>query len=100
MEATIYEYAVYAPTNSVFPFGTHIAMVEVEKETGVVKLLKYFAVDDVGKVLNPLIVEGQVHGGVVQGLGQAMIEQVIYDANGQLITSTLADYVIPADGMA
>jgi carbon-monoxide dehydrogenase large subunit len=71
-------------------------MVEVEKDTGVVKLLKYFATDDCGKLLNPMIVEGQVHGGVVQGIGQAMLEEIVYDENGQLLTSTLADYMIPS----
>ena len=99
MEMSIYEYGVYTPTGMVFPFGTHIAMVEVEKETGVVKLLKYFATDDIGKVLNVMVVEGQAHGGIVQGLGQAMLEQLIYDSSGQMLTSTLADYAIPSAGM-
>lgn len=96
MEMSIYEYGVFTPTGMVFPFGTHIAMVEVEKETGVVKLLKYFATDDIGKVLNVMVVEGQAHGGIVQGLGQAMLEQLIYDSSGQMLTSTLADYVMPS----
>lgn len=96
MEPTLFEYTAFAPPNYTFPFGTHIAMVEVEKETGVVKILKYFATDDCGKILNPMIVEGQVHGGVTQGIGQAVLEEIVYDENGQLLTSTLADYVIPS----
>jgi carbon-monoxide dehydrogenase large subunit len=96
MEPTLYEYCAYAPTENVFPFGTHVAMVEVDRETGQVKILKYVAVDDVGKVLNPLIVEGQVQGGVVQGLSQALLEQVVYDENGQPVTATLSDYLIPS----
>jgi carbon-monoxide dehydrogenase large subunit len=95
MEPTIYEYTAYAPKSNGFPFGAHIAVVEVDQETGAVKLLKYFAVDDCAGVLNPLVVEGQVHGGVAQGIGQAMLEQVVYDADGQMLTSTLADYMIP-----
>lgn len=95
MEPTLYEYTAYAPPGNVFPFGTHVALVEVDKETGVVKILKYVAVDDVGKVVNPLIVEGQIHGGVLQGISQALLEQVVYDDSGQLLTSTLSDYLIP-----
>jgi carbon-monoxide dehydrogenase large subunit len=96
MEPTLFEYTAFVPSNNVFPFGTHIAIVEVDKETGAVKLLKYYATDDCGRVLNPLIVEGQVHGGIVQGIGQAILEQVIYDKNGQNLTSTLADYAMPS----
>jgi carbon-monoxide dehydrogenase large subunit len=95
MEPTLYEYAAYAPKSNAFPFGTHIAFVEVDKETGYVKILKYFAVDDVGRVLNPLVAEGQVHGGVVQGIGQAMLEEMKYDESGNCLTSTYADYLIP-----
>ena len=96
MEPTLFEYTAFSPPNYTFPFGTHIAMVEVEKETGVVKILKYFATDDCGRLINPMVVEGQVHGGVAQGIGQAMLEEIVYDENGQLLTSTLADYVIPS----
>jgi carbon-monoxide dehydrogenase large subunit len=96
MEPTLFEYSAFAPMNYTFPFGTHIAVVDVDRETGVVKLLKYYAIDDCGKLLNPMLVEGQVHGGVAQGVGQAMLEELIYDSNGQLLTSTLADYSIPA----
>ena len=96
MEPTLFAYTAYAPPNFTFPFGTHIAVVEVDRETGVVKLLKYFAIDDCGNLLNPMLVEGQVHGGVVQGAGQALMEELLYDENGQLLTSTLADYLIPS----
>lgn len=95
MEPTLYEYSAYAPPGNVFPFGTHVALVEVDRETGMVKVLKYVAVDDVGTVVNPLIVEGQVHGGVLQGISQALLEQIVYDESGQMLTSTLADYLIP-----
>ncbi len=100
MDATIYEYCAYAPPGEVFPFGTHVAMVEVDKGTGIIKVLKYFAVDDVGKVLNPLIVEGQVHGGVLQGVSQALLEQMVYDENGQPLTATLSEYLIPSTDTA
>ncbi len=96
MEPTLFEYTAFSPPNYTFPFGTHVAVVEVDKETGVVKLLKYFAIDDCGKVFNPMVVEGQVHGGVAQGIGQALVEEVLFDDNGQNITSTLADYLIPS----
>ncbi len=96
MEPTLFAYTAYAPPNYTFPFGTHIAVVEVDKETGFVKLKKYFGIDDCGKLINPMLVEGQFQGGVVQGAGQALIEEIVYDENGQLLTSTLADYQIPA----
>jgi carbon-monoxide dehydrogenase large subunit len=95
VEPTLYEYVAYAPKSNAFPFGTHIAVVEVERETGYVRILKYFAVDDVGRVLNPLVAEGQVHGGVVQGIGQAMLEGMSYDESGNCLTSTYTDYLIP-----
>ena len=95
MEPVLYAFSSFVPPSSTFPFGTHIAVVEIDKETGRPKILKYVAVDDCGKVLNPLIVEGQVHGGVVQGLGQAMLEDVVYDMNGQMLTTSLMDYQIP-----
>ncbi|MFM8416528.1 MAG: xanthine dehydrogenase family protein molybdopterin-binding subunit, partial [Actinomycetota bacterium] len=79
-----------------WPFGTHIAIVEVDTETGKVDVLKYVAVDDCGKQINPLIVEGQVHGGVVQGLAQALYEEAVYDSDGNLKTSNLAEYLVPA----
>jgi carbon-monoxide dehydrogenase large subunit len=85
----------FEPKNFTFPFGTHICVVEVDRETGDVKIERYVAVDDCGKIINPLLVHGQVHGGIVQGLGQALFEEVVYDENGQLITGTLMDYAIP-----
>ncbi|HZS48750.1 MAG TPA: glyceraldehyde dehydrogenase subunit alpha [Blastocatellia bacterium] len=85
----------FEPKNFTFPFGTHICVVEVDKETGEIEILRYVAVDDCGKVINPLLVHGQVHGGIVQGLGQALYEEVVYDETGQLITGTLMDYAVP-----
>ena len=85
----------FEPKNFTFPFGTHIAVVEVDRETGDIKFLRYVAVDDCGKVINPMLVEGQVHGGIVQSIGQAMYEEVVYDEQGQLITGTLMDYALP-----
>jgi len=85
----------FEPKNFTFPFGTHIAVVEIDRETGDIKFLRYVAVDDCGKVINPLLVDGQVHGGIVQALGQAMYEEVVYDEQGQLITGTLMDYAVP-----
>ncbi|MFN2530523.1 MAG: xanthine dehydrogenase family protein molybdopterin-binding subunit [Pyrinomonadaceae bacterium] len=85
----------FEPKNFTFPFGTHIAVVEIDRETGDIKFLRYVAVDDCGKVINPLLVDGQLHGGIVQSIGQAMYEEVVYDEQGQLITGTLMDYSIP-----
>ncbi len=85
----------FEPKNFTFPFGTHIAVVEVDRETGDIKFLRYVAVDDCGRVINPMLVDGQVHGGIVQSIGQAMYEQVVYDDQGQLITGTLMDYAVP-----
>ena len=91
LEATTF----YDPPNFVFPFGAHIAVVEVDPETGHIELKRYVAVDDCGPQINPMIVEGQVHGGVVQGIGQALWEHAVYADNGQLLTGSLADYAIP-----
>ena len=85
----------YEPKNFTFPFGAHVCVVEIDTETGDVRLIKYVAVDDCGNVLNPLLVEGQVHGGIVQAFGQAMLEEAVYDEQGQLITGELMDYAIP-----
>jgi carbon-monoxide dehydrogenase large subunit len=86
----------YDPPNFSWPFGTHMCAVEVDTETGAVEVLKYVAVDDCGVQINPLIVEGQVHGGVIQGLAQALFEEAVYDEDGNLRTSTLAEYLVPA----
>jgi carbon-monoxide dehydrogenase large subunit len=85
----------FEPSNFAFPFGAHIAVVEVDKETGEVKVLRYIAVDDCGNVINPLLVDGQVHGGVAQGLGQALLEEAVYDEYGQLISGELMSYAVP-----
>jgi carbon-monoxide dehydrogenase large subunit len=86
----------YDPPNFSWPFGTHMCVVEVDTETGHVDVLQYVAVDDCGVQINPLIVDGQVHGGVVQGLAQALFEEAVYDTDGNLKTSTLAEYLVPA----
>ncbi len=85
----------FEPKNFTFPFGTHICVVEIDKDTGDVKIVRYIAVDDCGKVINPLLVDGQVHGGIVQSIGQALYEEVVYDEQGQLVTGELMDYALP-----
>ncbi len=95
MEAGLEASSFYDPPNFTYPFGSHVAVVEVDPETGHVQLKRYVAVDDCGPQINPVIVEGQVHGGVVQGIGQALWEEAVYDQNAQLITGSLADYAIP-----
>jgi carbon-monoxide dehydrogenase large subunit len=87
--------AFFDPTNFVYPFGTHIATVEVDKETGAVTILRYVAVDDCGPQINPVIVQGQVHGGVAQGIGEALQELAVYTDDGQLLTGTMMDYAVP-----
>lgn len=89
----------FDPTNFTFPFGTHICVAEVDPETAHVKILRYIAVDDVGHVINPMIVDGQVHGGIAQGLAQAIYETAVYDDNGQLLTGSLMDYAVPRASM-
>ena len=91
LEAT----SIYDPENFTWPFGTHICTVEVDADTGDVSVLRYVAVDDVGNVINPMIVEGMVHGGVAQGIGQALWEEGVYDDDGQLITGSMLDYAVP-----
>ena len=95
MEPGLEESSFHDPTNFTFPFGAHVCVVEVDEETGEVKILRYIAVDDVGKVINPMIVDGQVHGGVAQGIGQALYEHAIYDENGNFITGSMLDYAVP-----
>ncbi len=87
--------AFYDPTNFTFPFGAHLCVVEVDAQTGNVGVKRYVAVDDCGKAINPLIVDGQVHGGITQGVGQALYEGAIYDASGQLLTGSMLDYAVP-----
>ncbi|MGW4643098.1 xanthine dehydrogenase family protein molybdopterin-binding subunit [Sphaerisporangium sp. NPDC004334] len=88
--------ATFDPENFSFPHGTHLCAIEVDTETGATKIRSYVAVDDVGKVVNPLIVEGQVHGGLAQGIAQALFEEAVYDAEGNLLTTTMADYLVPS----
>jgi aerobic carbon-monoxide dehydrogenase large subunit len=96
MEHGLEAVAYYDPTNFVWPFGTHIAVVEVDPETGAVDLQRYIAVDDCGNIINPMIVDGQLHGGIAQGIAQALYEEVVYDdETGQMKTGTLTDYLIP-----
>ena len=85
----------FKPADSVFPFGVHIAQVEIDKETGRVTFQKFVAIDDVGNVINPMLLDGQRHGGIVQGMAQALCEEVVYDESGQLLTGTLSDYALP-----
>ncbi len=95
LEPGLEENAFWDPKNFTFPFGTHICMVEVDPDTGKVKILRYVAVDDVGNIINPMIVDGQVHGGIAQGIGQALYEAAVYDENGQLVSGSMLDYAIP-----
>jgi aerobic carbon-monoxide dehydrogenase large subunit len=95
LEPGLSEKTFYDPKNFTYPAGTHIAEVEVDPETGVVELVKFTAVDDFGVIINPMIVEGQVHGGIAQGVGQALLEHAIYDESGQLLTGSYMDYAMP-----
>jgi carbon-monoxide dehydrogenase large subunit len=85
----------WEPPNFAYPFGAHIAVTEVDKETGEISIARYLAVDDCGNIINPLLVNGQVHGGIVQGIGQALYEHAVYDESGQLLTGELMDYAVP-----
>jgi carbon-monoxide dehydrogenase large subunit len=91
LETTVF----WEPEALTYPFGTHICVVEVDKDTGEAEITRYVAVDDCGRQLNPMIVEGQIHGGITQGIGQAMVEGVVYSEDGQLLTATLTDYAVP-----
>ena len=95
MEPGLEALSYFDPKNFTWPFGTHIAVVEVDPDTGEVDLRRYVAVDDVGKVINPMIVDGMVHGGVTQGIGQALMEEAVYDESGQLVTGSMMDYAVP-----
>ncbi len=98
MEPGLKEGAFYDPTNFTFPAGCYICEVEVDPETGVTDVIQFVAADDFGKIINPMIVEGQVHGGIAQGIGQAMMEHAIYDDEGQLLTASYMDYQMPRAG--
>jgi carbon-monoxide dehydrogenase large subunit len=95
MEPFLDDITYYDPPECTYPFGTHVCVVEVDRDTGQVKLLRYLAVDDVGKRINPMIVEGQIHGGIVQGVGQALWEGAVYDDNAQLLSGSMMDYAVP-----
>jgi carbon-monoxide dehydrogenase large subunit len=96
MEPTLNSSYVFDPENFSYPHGTHLCAVDVDTETGMVKIRKYTAVDDVGNVVNPQIVEGQIHGGLAQGIAQALFEEAIYDADGNLVTGSMVDYTVPS----
>ncbi|MFI7695246.1 xanthine dehydrogenase family protein molybdopterin-binding subunit [Nonomuraea sp. NPDC049655] len=96
VEARLDSEATFDPDNYSFPHGTHLCALEVDTETGMTRIRSYVAVDDVGKVVNPLIVEGQVHGGIAQGVAQALFEEAVYDSEGNLLTATMADYLLPS----
>jgi carbon-monoxide dehydrogenase large subunit len=91
LEATSY----FSPPEYTYPFGAHVCVVEIDRETGEIEIIRHVAVDDCGRVINPMMVEGQVHGGIAQGIGQALYEEVIYDKSGQLLTGSLMDYAVP-----
>ncbi|CAN5622403.1 molybdopterin-dependent oxidoreductase [soil metagenome] len=95
MELGLEQTLIYDPSNFVFPFGAHVCVVDVDAETGKVSVVRWVAVDDCGPAINPMLIDGQVHGGVAHGIGQALYEQVVYDANGQLVTGTFVDYALP-----
>ncbi|MEZ4565034.1 MAG: xanthine dehydrogenase family protein molybdopterin-binding subunit [Thermomicrobiales bacterium] len=99
MEPGLEAITYYDPPNCTFPFGTHISVVEVDRDTGHVDLIRYVAVDDVGNVINPLIVDGQLHGGIAQGVAQAMWEGAVYTDDGELVTATMNEYAVPKASM-
>jgi carbon-monoxide dehydrogenase large subunit len=95
MEPGLEAQSFFDPTNFTWPFGAHIAIVEIDADTGKVQLKRYVAVDDCGAVINPLLANGQIHGGITQGAAQALFEGAVYDESGQLLTGTMMDYVVP-----
>jgi aerobic carbon-monoxide dehydrogenase large subunit len=95
VEPGLSDEAFFEPANNTYPFGCHISMLEIDRETGEPTLLKVVAVDDCGNLINPMIVEGQIHGGLAQGIGQAMIEETVYNDDGQLVTGSFMDYALP-----
>lgn len=98
MEPGLKETAFYDPSNFTFPAGCYICEVEIDPETGTTHIVQFVAADDFGNIINPMIVEGQVHGGIAQGIGQAMLEGAVYDAGGQLLTASYMDYTMPRAG--
>ena len=95
LEPGLEEISFFDPENFVFPFGAHACIVDVDVETGKVQVVRYVAVDDCGPAINPMLIDGQVHGGVAHAIGQALYEQVVYDESGQLVTGTFVDYALP-----
>ena len=95
IEPGLEETSFYDPENFVFPFGAHACVVDVDTETGKAKVIDYYAVDDCGPAINPMLIEGQIHGGIAHAIGQALYEQVVYDDEGQLVTGTFVDYALP-----
>ncbi|MDQ6842621.1 MAG: molybdopterin-dependent oxidoreductase, partial [Actinomycetota bacterium] len=95
LEPGLEETSFYDPENFVFPFGAHACILDVDAETGKVKVVRWVAVDDCGNAVNPMLIDGQVHGGVVHAIGQALYERVHYDEEGQLVTGTFVDYALP-----
>ncbi|MEP3303750.1 MAG: molybdopterin cofactor-binding domain-containing protein, partial [Roseibium sp.] len=95
MEPGLKEGAFYDPTNFTFPAGTYACEVEIDPDTGKTEIVNFVAADDFGKIINPMIVEGQVHGGLTQGIGQALLENAAYDESGQLVTGSYMDYTMP-----
>ena len=95
VESGLEAHTAFSPGNATWPFGTHLALVEVDADTGDVKILEYYAVDDCGNRVNPMIVNGQIHGGITQGIGQALFEHAVYDPSGNLLTGSLLDYPLP-----
>ena len=95
LEPGLDENAFYDPSNFAFSNGAHVCEVAVDPETGEVRIVSYVAVDDIGRVINPMIVEGQIHGGLAQGIGQALTERTAYDAHGQLLSASFMDYAVP-----
>ncbi|HEV7807255.1 MAG TPA: xanthine dehydrogenase family protein molybdopterin-binding subunit [Solirubrobacteraceae bacterium] len=98
MELGLEQTLIYDPTNFVFPFGAHVCVVDVDATTGKIDVVRWIAVDDCGPAINPMLIDGQVHGGVAHGIGQALYEQVVYDDRGQLVTGTFVDYALPTAG--
>jgi carbon-monoxide dehydrogenase large subunit len=96
IEPGLYETATFSPEDDTYPNGSHVCEVEIDPDTGVVEMVGYWVVDDVGVMVNPTIVKGQIHGGIAQGLGQVLMEQVVYDPdNGQLLSGSFMDYAMP-----
>ena len=95
IELGLEETSVYDPENFVFPFGAHACVVDVDPDTGKVQVVRYVAVDDCGPAVNPMLIDGQIHGGIAHAIGQALYEQIVYDADGQLVTGTFVDYALP-----